>query len=438
MTGLPKGWELSTIGEVGGVGLGRQRSPQHHSGPNMRPYLRSANVTWRGIDISDVNEMNFDPADAATFELLPGDLLLNEASGSPNEVGKPAIWRGEIDGCCFQNTLLRVRSKEVLTEYLYWFCMDAALAGRFGEAGRGVNIRHLGKHGLVAFPIPIPPRAEQARIVSAVEEHLSRLDAAEAAAKSARSRLTRFADAALESIFRRTWERVPLDAVNEPGRPICYGILKPKTPGPGEVPYVEVRSIAGRLIKVAELHKTTRDMHCAFLRSELRANDVVLAIRGSFDRAAVVPESLTGANVSRDVARISPTMALVPSFLSAFLVSPEARKFFTAHARGVAVQGVNIRDLRRLPVPVPSLTDQAEAVRRIDAVSVAGERIQAEIRRAETRARILRQSVLAAAFSGQLVPQESDDEPASMLLARIRADRAASVPLKRPRRVKAS
>src|SRR4051794_34720147 len=129
MTDLPPGWEWSTIGDVANVSLGRQRSPQHHTGPNMLPYLRAANITWQGIDISNVNEMNFDPSDAATFALQPGDLLLNEASGSSSEVGKPAIWRGEIAKCCFQNTLLRVRSQGPLIDYLYWYCRDAALAG---------------------------------------------------------------------------------------------------------------------------------------------------------------------------------------------------------------------------------------------------------------------------------------------------------------------
>ena len=134
-------------------------------GPAMRPYLRSANVTWDGISLDDVKEMNFDDADFRTFKLEPGDLLLNEASGTPNEVGKPAIWNGEIEGCCFQNTLLRLRPRELDLKYLYWYCYSAAKSGRFGEAGRGVNIRHLGKRGLAQFPIPVAPTEERGRIV---------------------------------------------------------------------------------------------------------------------------------------------------------------------------------------------------------------------------------------------------------------------------------
>jgi type I restriction enzyme, S subunit len=182
---LPPGWEWTTIGEVADVQLGRQRSPQQHFGPHMRPYLRAANVTWTGLDLNDVKEMNFDPDDAAKYALAPGDILLNEASGSPNEVGKPAIWRGEIPRCCFQNTLLRIRSRGPLVEYLYWYLHHVAREGRFGQAGRGVNIRHLGKRGLTQFRMPVPPLPEQERIAAAIYEYLSRLDAADAELDSA-------------------------------------------------------------------------------------------------------------------------------------------------------------------------------------------------------------------------------------------------------------
>ena len=163
---LPHNWELRKIGDVANVQLGRQRSPEHHSGPELRPYLRAANVTWDGINIEDVKEMNFDTGDFETYRLQPGDLLLNEASGSPNEVGKPAVWNGEIEGCCFQNTLLRLQARDINPGYLYWYCYMAASTGRFGEAGRGVNIRHLGKQGLAQFPIRVAPKGEQECIVT--------------------------------------------------------------------------------------------------------------------------------------------------------------------------------------------------------------------------------------------------------------------------------
>jgi len=63
----------------------------------MRPYLRAANVTWDGLALDDVKEMHFTAAEAETFRLRLGDILLSEASGSASEVGKPAMWAGEIE-----------------------------------------------------------------------------------------------------------------------------------------------------------------------------------------------------------------------------------------------------------------------------------------------------------------------------------------------------
>jgi len=82
---------MPALDEIADVRLGRQRSPKNHTGSRMRPYLRAANVTWSGLELSDVKEMNFTEAESETYELRPGDVLVAEASGSASEVGKPAI-----------------------------------------------------------------------------------------------------------------------------------------------------------------------------------------------------------------------------------------------------------------------------------------------------------------------------------------------------------
>jgi type I restriction enzyme S subunit len=434
MSDLPRGWEWTTIGEVADVQLGRQRSPKNHSGPHMRPYLRSANVTWSGIDISDVKEMNFEPGEASTFELKPGDLLLNEASGSPNEVGKPAVWRGEIEGCCFQNTLLRVRPRKVSTEYLYWCCRAAALSGRFGEAGRGVNIRHLGKQGLVSFPLAIAPKDEQERVVAAIEEHLSRLDAVATGLAGIPDKLDRFRQVLLRDAFDASWERVPITAVTDPNRVIRYGILKPGDDVEGGVPVVKVRDYPAGEIRVDSLKRTTPEISAKFAGAVLRPGDVLISIRGTFGRVAPVPDSLDGANITQDSARIAPLPSVHRGFLVHFLRSPECQRFLRRVARGVAVKGVNIRDLRMLKVPMPDFETQlAVATRLDDQLSLHGH-MSAEIERGWRGGESLRRSILAAAFSGQLVPQDPSNEPAAAFLERIRAERAAASSTKRARK----
>lgn len=226
----PSDWKLTTIGDVATVQLGRQRSPRHHEGPQMRPYLRAANVTWQGISLGDVKKMNFDDTDFATYKLEPGDLLLNEASGSPSEVGKPAIWNGEIEDCCFQNTLLRLRPHEVDVGYLYWYCYAAARSGRFGDAGRGVNIRHLGKQGLARFPVLIPPMEQRGQIVGRLEDEFQKTATLEQAARSALNRVAALRRSILAAAF--SGQLAPQDLNNEPASVLLERISASRTAKP--------------------------------------------------------------------------------------------------------------------------------------------------------------------------------------------------------------
>src|SRR5207249_1829488 len=110
---LPEGWCWVRLQAVSDVILGQQRSPTHAAAAITVPYVRAANITWAGLDLSDVKRMGFVNPDR--HRLDSGDVLLSEASGSPMEAGKPAIWRGEIPGACFQNTVLRVRPLDKAT-----------------------------------------------------------------------------------------------------------------------------------------------------------------------------------------------------------------------------------------------------------------------------------------------------------------------------------
>jgi type I restriction enzyme, S subunit len=176
---LPENWLCVSVQEVGKVFLGRQRSPKNHTGPNMHPYVRAANISWKGLNFSDVKEMNFDPDDFNRYRLQVGDILINEGSGSIDEVGKSAVWKGEIQNCCFQNTLICVRPFEEMSEYLHLAFLDAALSKAFARETRGIGIHHLGKEKLAKFLIPLPPIEEQHEIVRQANKLLAYTDSLE-------------------------------------------------------------------------------------------------------------------------------------------------------------------------------------------------------------------------------------------------------------------
>ncbi|MGO8883637.1 MAG: hypothetical protein ACLQI7_08030, partial [Streptosporangiaceae bacterium] len=104
----------------------------------------------------------------------------------------------------FQNTLLRVRSKHVDQRYLLWFFAWLARSGQFARGSRGVGIHHLGAKALSDWLIPIAPLAEQERIVAAIEEQFSRLDAGVAALERARENIMRMR-AAISEVAVTEW-----------------------------------------------------------------------------------------------------------------------------------------------------------------------------------------------------------------------------------------
>jgi len=154
--------------EVFEITIGRQRAPQHESGDYVVPYLRSANVTPAGIDVSDVKSMNFTPVEQTKFRLAAGDVLVSEASASQSSVGMPAVWKAEMDGpVCFQNTLLRYRAVDgrSLPGFVEQYCRWAFESGEFLYAASGTNIRHIGVRGATAMRLEPTPIAEQEAFV---------------------------------------------------------------------------------------------------------------------------------------------------------------------------------------------------------------------------------------------------------------------------------
>lgn len=179
--GYPDSWKCVTVADAGTVGLGRQRHPDWHSGPHMKPYLRVANVFEDRIDTSDVMEMHWADGTFERFKLQPGDILLNEGQ-TPDLLGRPAIYRGDPPEVAFTNSLLRFKVKDgVLPEFALLVFRRHMHAGRFKRESRiTTNIAHLSASRLKPVEFPIPPVHDQERIMSTAAERLDAVKVLEA------------------------------------------------------------------------------------------------------------------------------------------------------------------------------------------------------------------------------------------------------------------
>lgn len=155
----------------------------------------------------------------------------------------------------------------------------------------------------------------------------------------------------------------------------------------------------------------------------MQENDIVVGRRGEMGRCAVVTKAEAGwlCGTGSLFVRLLPSMN--PHFFSRILGSQRVKEFLAASSIGTTMQNLNKSILHRVPVPVCSLYEQDEVLREIDRQYSALDRIEEAVDAEIGKAASLRQSILKKAFSGQLVAQDPNDEPALILLERIKADR---------------
>jgi type I restriction enzyme S subunit len=389
------------LAEIAEVRLGRQRSPKNHSGPQERKYLRAANVGWEGLKLDDIKTMNFTDAEMETYKLRPGDLLLNEASGSRNEVGKPAIWMGEIEECAFQNTLLRVRpTPQVDFRYLYFFLRQQAAVGAFARGSRGAAIHHLGREALCKWPIPLPALDEQRRIAAILDQAEHVQNRRREVADLLRELIPAFfIEAFGDQLGAPTTTR--LDEVADVSSGITKGrkTLEPTSP----VPYLAVVNVqAGHL--VMEPLKEIDATEAEIARYSLKDGDLVLTEGGDPDKLgrgtvwrSEVPLCLHQNHIFR--VRIRPESKVEPDYLSAYLASWTARSYFLRSAKQTTgIASINMTQLRALPVLVPPLPQQRQFLDRLEAVTRQAALCEQQLAEIEP----LTSSIQSRAFSGHL------------------------------------
>ena len=227
---VPTGWVWARVDVVGDVLLGRQRAPQYHRGELMRPYLRVANVFEDRLDLSDVKSMHFDEEHFLKYQLQSGDILLNEGQ-TPDLVGRPAMFNGEIEGCCFQKTLHRFRASPHMDRRFALIVFRAYLhSGRFKKSSSiTTNIAHLPLGRFCEIEFPVPSLDEQREIVSRVDQELSLASGME---NSLREVVT-FGGALRQSILKQAFSGrlVPQDPSDEPASALLARI---RAAGPAE------------------------------------------------------------------------------------------------------------------------------------------------------------------------------------------------------------
>ena len=197
---MPEGWAWVSIDEFCSVQGGIQKQPKRQPKLNHFPYLRVANVQRGFIDVGEMERFELEHGELEKWELKSGDILIVEGNGSEEEIGRCAIWHGEIEECVYQNHLIRVRPYLVgLEEFVSKFLnspIGMEEMKRLAVTTSGLYNLSVGKIRVIA--VPLPPIEEQHRIVAKVDELMALCDALKARLADAQTTQLHLADAIVE------------------------------------------------------------------------------------------------------------------------------------------------------------------------------------------------------------------------------------------------
>ena len=213
---LPDGWAWATIREIATVLGGLTKNPARDKMPIQAPYLRVANVQMGALDLDDMKQIGVTAVDLQRASLEAGDLLVVEGNGSIDQIGRCAIWNGEINGCVHQNHIIKVRFIDVRISN---WCLTWLLSPHGRQEIEQVAASTSGLHTLSiskveALPIPIPPPAEAAEILRRVSDALSAMDDTRTLLDAEASDAARLKQSILKSAFEG--RLVPQDPNDEP------------------------------------------------------------------------------------------------------------------------------------------------------------------------------------------------------------------------------
>ncbi|MEU4256184.1 restriction endonuclease subunit S [Streptomyces fradiae] len=395
-------WTIGQVKHLGSVTLGKMLQTKDTGQDVLAPYMRAANVQPDGVlALDNVKEMWFSSGELKDLTLRQGDVVVVE--GGQGGFGRAAYVDNELDGWGFQNSINRIRPYgDNDGRFLAYYLIALRATGFIRRYCNVVSMPHLTAEKLAAIPVPLPSGAEQRAIADYLDGETRQIDALIAAQQRFVGFLRERRGAVVDLLLEEAGEygQTPLRYV---AGDITVGIVIQPSQWYVEAGVPALRGVNVRPggVVLDDLVFISDEGHKQYRKSQLSAGDVVVVRTGQSGAAAVIPESLDGANAI-DLLVIKPGKRLLGSYLEMVLNAPATRERSSVEVVG-SIQGhLNVASLRALTIPVPPVDKQQEILDRwhekagdIDTLIVKTER---HIELAKKR----RIALITAAVTGQV------------------------------------
>jgi len=336
------------------------------------------------------------------IQLAEGDLLLTK----DGTIGKVALVTRLPGRATLNSGVFRVapRNHVLNPRFAFWVLSSRLFVDFIDLLSSGSTINHLYQEDFVNFGLPLPSLATQRAIADYLDRETVRIDALIAAKQRMVELLElRWQEVLDAVIWSDGCPRTRLMHLVDLGRQVMYGIVLPGPDvGAGGIAIVKGGDVAQRRLSWEALCKTTPEIEQPYARARVRAGDLVFAIRGGIGDVAIVPEELTGANLTQDVARVAPRAGISSEWLMYALQSPTVQHDVRKRVTGATITGLNIWELERVAVPLASTERQSRDLQRLAGETTHHQGMRRALEHQITLLQERRQALITAAVTGQL------------------------------------
>jgi type I restriction enzyme, S subunit len=436
---LPSSWMEAAIGEICGRVVDGSHNPPKAVLEGF-PMLSARNIQNRAINFNDFRyiSVNDFKIENNRTNISAGDVLLTIVG----TIGRTAIVPDNFQPFVLQRSVAVLKFPIINNKFLS-FCLESPLLQTYfeknakGTAQKGIYLKVLSE-----IVIPLPPLLEQKRIADKLERVLSRVDAARQRLERVPTLLKRFRASVLEQAvsgeLTREWrggeqENIKYTLSKISGLDVGYAFKSVDFTDGG------IKLLRGDNIEPSRLRWI--DARCMpleklddFQKYFISEGDVILAmdrpIISSGLKIAIATKKDVPCVLVQRVCRFVPSNLLSANYLYVCLRSNRFIDYLEEEQNGTQVPHISAKQILGFEIPLPPLLEQTEIIRRVEHLFKLADQLEGRYLAAKTHLERLTPALLAKAFRGELVEQDPTDEPASVLLERIRAERTA-VPAKK-------
>lgn len=423
---LPPSWVVTNLGAV--VDYGKTEKAEPSEIPGDAWVLELEDIEKDSSRILDRFTQSQRQSRSTKNRFNAGDVLYGKLRPYLNKVviaDKP--------GFCTTEIVPLPASTALDNRYLFHWLKHPAFLKYVEAASHGMNMPRLGTEAGRSAPLVVAPRNEQTRIADQLDTLLARIQACNDRLDAIPALLKRFRKAVvsagvageLTADWRPAgevseWVPTEVQTICETGRVITYGVVKLGDETSDGTPCLRTSNVRWLRFENEGIKRIARELSAQYARTVLSGDEVLVNVRGTLGGVAVATSEMAGWNVSREIAVVPVDKARFnPHYVALCIASDESQRWLGAMEKGVAYVGINIEDLRKLPIRLPPTDEQDEIVKRVQAYLSFADRLDARCVAARRHAQRIPSLTLAKAFRGELVQQDPNDEPASVLLQRI-------------------